>query len=84
MTTTEALDQLSAAMPDRTVSAHKEATHHRKSFTPAYRSEQYVIFVQPGFDGEKCQLFTHLEGFDKPVADCLALAKSVAATENNE
>jgi hypothetical protein len=84
MTTTEALDALTAEIPDRTFTVQKGATHSVYSTGNNGRHFSYVLFVQPGFDGNKCQMLANPDGFEKPVADILALAKQVATTPNEE
>jgi hypothetical protein len=79
MTTTEALDALTAEIPGRSLSAQIWEKRYAEG-----NGFSFTVAVHPGFDGETCQLFADPDGFEKPVADVLALAKQVAATPNEE
>jgi hypothetical protein len=83
MTIAQAIEQLTGVIPDRTVTVNKQIGRFVKSHLP-FTMIAYTITVHPGFDGEKCQQVLNKDGFDKPVADIIALAKQVAATPNEE
>ena len=86
MTTSEAIALLVAADPGRTFIVNKSLGYHAPGQFRAVRTDvlDFNVSAVPGYDGSRCQLFSSKEGFDKPVADFVALAKSVEATENKE
>lgn len=85
MTTTEAIDALVAADPSRTFNVEKSVFSHAKTeYAPQRTVFEYSVTAIPGYNGNSGQRISSKDGFDKPVADFIALAKQIPATKNDE